>query len=308
MARQRVKLKRSAEEIIESAKAALEELRTKPAGDKTELDARVKRLVAINRDLRELSLYHTQKLLSKDSAAERILDYLLLHVGETVEGEEIDVVSTISEYPRRIREWRVQFGWPIVRRGRYYVLESDQPNREKAERWRRMNEIRRTDAAKRDKMLALFRAFPGQVITYAELQYVSRGADMRRVRELRTELGWRIMTRNTGMPELRQGEYVLIDPEPIEEHDRHVDERTVIAVLKRDGNRCRKHGCGWHPKDRAQGDPRQYVELHHIKWHVAGGRNEADNLVTLCNVHHKEVHRLGIGPADFDAWLGRADE
>lgn len=307
MARQRVKLKRSAEEIVESAKAILEELRTHPAADKIELDTRIKQLVALNRDLRELSLHHTQKLLSRDSAAERILDYLRLHVGEKVEGEELDVVSTISEYPRRIREWRVQFGWPIVRRGRYYILERDQPDREKAERWRIMNEIRRTDAAKRDKMLALFRAFPGQVITYPELQYVSRGADMRRVRELRTELGWRILSRNTGMPELKQGEYVLIDPDPVEEHDRHVDDKTVIAVLKRDGNRCRKAGCGWHPRDRAQGDPRQYVELHHIHWHAQGGRNESDNLITLCNVHHKEVHRLEIGPSDFDAWLHKPD-
>ncbi len=307
MARQRVKLKRSAEEIIESAKAILEELRTHPAADKTQLDMRIRRLVSLNRDLRELSLHHTQNLLSRDSAAERILDYLRLHVGERVEGEELDVVSTISEYPRRIREWRVQFGWPIVRRGRYYILERDQPDREKAVRWRKMNEIRRTDAAKRDKMLALFQAFPGQVITYAELQYVSRGADMRRVRELRTEFGWRILSRNTGMPELRRGEYVLIDPDPVEKHDRHVDDKTVIAVLKRDGNRCRKQGCGWHPRDRAQGDPRQYVELHHIQWHAQGGRNEPDNLITLCNVHHKEVHRLKIGPSDFDAWLHKPD-
>jgi hypothetical protein len=307
MARRRVKLKRNVEEIVESAKAMLDKLRTNPAEGKIELDATIKRLVSLNRDLRELSLHHTQKLLSRDSAAERILDYLRLHVGEKVEGEELDVVSTISEYPRRIREWRVQFGWPIVRRGRHYILKRDQPDTERAERWRKMNEIRRTDAAKRDKMLALFRAFPGQVITYAELQYVSGGADMRRVRELRTELGWRILSRNTGMPELKQGEYVLIDPDPVEEHDRHVDDKTVVAVLRRDGNSCRKQGCGWHPRDRTQGDPRQYVELHHIQWHVEGGRNEADNLITLCNVHHKEVHRLGIGPSDFDAWLQEPD-
>jgi hypothetical protein len=30
--------------------------------------------------------------------------------------------------------------------------------------------------------------------------------------------------------------------------------------------------------------------LHHRKHHAAGGKNVADNLITLCNVHHDAVH------------------
>jgi hypothetical protein len=307
MPRKRVRLQRALDEIVASALRRLERLRLDPARDKQELAERVKELVELNRDLRELSLYHTQLLLSKDSASERILDYLRLHVGERVDGEEIDVVSIISEYPRRIREWRVEGGWPIAKKGSHYILERAEPDGEKAEHWKTINSIRRTDAAARDKMLALLRGYPGQIITRAELQYVSKNADMRRVRELRTQLGWRIMTRNTGMPRLKTGEYVLVDPEPMEEHDRNIDEKTVIKVLKRDGNRCRKVGCGWHPNDRTQGDPRQYIELHHIQWHVERGANEEDNLITLCNVHHRDVHRERIGAGAFPAWLAQAD-
>ena len=54
-------------------------------------------------------------------------------------------------------------------------------------------------------MLALFQALPiGEPISTAQLRYVTDNKDMRRVRELRTEFGWRIMTKNTGMPQLRR--------------------------------------------------------------------------------------------------------
>jgi hypothetical protein len=307
MSRRRIKLQRKVKEIIASAKEKLTNLNCRPAGTKEALRGRIALLIALNRDLRELSLHHSQQLLSKDSASERILDYLRLRLGEPVEGEEVDVVSTISEYPRRIREWRVEAGWPIVKEGSNYVLKRDEPDGDKADRWRKMNAIRRTDAAARDKMLALLRAYPHRRITRTELQYVSKNADMRRVRELRTEFGWRIMTRNTGMPELKPAEYVLVDPDPAEEHDRHIDEKTVIKTLKRDGNRCQKAGCHWHPADRAQGDPRQYIEIHHVTWHSKGGANKEENLITLCNVHHKDLHREKVGPDRFQQWINKPD-
>ncbi len=40
----------------------------------------------------------------------------------------------------------------------------------------------------------------------------------------------------------------------------------------------------------APGDPRKILELHHKKMHVEKGKNTADNLITLCNVHHDEIH------------------
>ncbi|WP_139153108.1 HNH endonuclease, partial [Enterobacter kobei] len=37
-----------------------------------------------------------------------------------------------------------------------------------------------------------------------------------------------------------------------------------------------------------------FLELHHIEHHADGGENTLDNLITLCNVCHDEVHRRRI--------------
>jgi hypothetical protein len=271
-----------------------------------ELRERVCTFVEMSRDTKELALVHVKALLPFESASERILGYLRMFEGKEVEGEELEVVSGISEYARRVREWRVEFGWPIRHVGSRYVLDRDEPDAAKAELWRTLNTIKRSDAGARDKMLALFRALPiGLPVSTLQLRYVAENKDMRRVRELRTEFGWRIMTRKTGMPQLRPDQYVLADPDPMEAHDRHIDTDTVIKVLERDKNRCLK--CGWHPDQRVAGDPRQYIELHHIDWHSEGGANEPENLATLCNVHHRKVHTLKLDPDAFRQWLQKTD-
>jgi hypothetical protein len=38
-------------------------------------------------------------------------------------------------------------------------------------------------------------------------------------------------------------------------------------------------------------DPRKMLELHHKKHHKDKGENTVDNLETVCNVHHDEIHR-----------------
>ncbi len=303
MPKKRVKLSRKVDEITQAVCEKLKDLNTDPTDDPKELRNRILKLVEVQRDLRELSLHHSQKLLSPKSASERILEYLRMFVATEIEGEEVDVVSGISEYGRRVREWEDEFGWPIRTRGTSYILEKDEPDEGKAALWQKLNEIRRSEKSARDRMLDLFLAFPGQVITTSQLRYVTDNKDMRRVRELRTQLGYRIMTKYTGRPELKPGEYILVDPEPVEEHDRKIPDKVLAAVLTRDGHRCRKAGCGWHPKDRVPGDPRQYIEVHHKTWHVERGKNEAENLVTLCNVHHREVHRSKIGPDKLGEWM-----
>jgi hypothetical protein len=304
--KRRVKLRRAKDEIIHSASQKLDSLNIHPPASPEELRARVCSFVELARDGKELALFHVKALLPYDSGAERILGYLRMFVGIEIEGEELEVVSGISEYARRVREWRVQFGWPIKHTGSRYILERDEPDGAKAELWHTVNTIRRSDASARDKMLALFQALPiGQPVSTLQLRYVTDNKDMRRVRELRTEYGWRIMTKNTGMPELKTDQYVLVDPEPMAEHDRHIDVETVVKVLQRDKNRCKK--CGWHPDQRVSGDPRQYIELHHINWHSEGGTNETGNLATLCNVHHRKVHTLKLDASAFKQWLSTQD-
>ena len=53
------------------------------------------------------------------------------------------------------------------------------------------------------------------------------------------------------------------------------------TVLARDQRRCRVPGC----RNSA------FLDVHHIQLRSEGGRNAADNLVTLCGAHHRATHR-----------------
>ena len=305
-----IRRNRSLNQILDSARTHLSNLNVAAAHTEAELDQRVKMLVELSRDIRELSLFHSQHLLPPDSASERILQYLIRKVGKKVQREVIDVVAAISEYSRRIREWRVEFGFPIQwkKGGDAYILHSKEPDAEKAEKWRTMNKIKRLQIADKKvgdkkKALALFQAYPNQVLTTAQLKYVMASGEMRRIRDLRLEDGWRIFTRNTGRPDLKDKQYILVDPEQLLEHDRQVKDEVYSQVLKRDGHRCQKVGCGWHPTDKIAGDRKQYIEVHHKTWHSQKGENNLNNLITLCNVHHRDVHRRKIGPDQLAEWL-----
>ena len=138
--------------------------------------------------------------------------------------------------------------------------------------------------------MKFFRANVGKKITGEELRYIANEKTewARRVRELRTEFGWPIVTCNTGRPDLDVGVYLLEADRQSPEHDRDIPDPVKRAVLRRDGYKCKN--CGWSHIEWNRSDPR-HLELHHIKHHVSGGKNTAENLVTLCTVCHDEVHR-----------------
>jgi len=142
----------------------------------------------------------------------------------------------------------------------------------------------------RDKILKYFRKNVGKEITGEDLKYLAKDKSEwgRRVRELRTEYGWPIMTRNTGRPDLDVGVYLLEADRQSPEHDRKISDPVKCEVLKRDGRQCTK--CRWNHKQWNRSDPR-HLELHHIMPQAKGGKNTADNLITLCTVCHDVVHR-----------------
>jgi hypothetical protein len=59
-----------------------------------------------------------------------------------------------------------------------------------------------------------------------------------------------------------------------------VPPRVVRFVHRRDGGRCRVPGCR----------SSRYLEIHHIVPREAGGSHEPDNLVLLCDGHHRAAH------------------
>ncbi len=237
------------------------------------------------------------------AARDRIRLYLLEYVGEVIDGAELDVVSGISDYPRRIRELRVEQGFQIASgsspdpmyEGRLktdqYMLVSKDPDANAARRWHIANRIRNDKKfGSREKVKQYFLENVGQVVTTEELAYVAKDAKeyARRVRELRTESGYSISTQFTGRPDLKMGQYVLESAERVAEpHDRNIPDPIQRAVYLRDDNTCRI--CGWNRERWRPKDPR-ILELHHLEEHHRGGKNVERNLVVLCSRCHDEVH------------------
>jgi len=275
-----------------------------------ELRTKVLALIPIFHGLRKLG----KALLPAECASaarDRILYYLCNYPRTVISGDELLVVSGIQEYARRVRELRVQLGWAIasgvsiremveagaeevpdelkgMKTSDYVLLDTVQ-DREAAHRWNVANTIRKQRGPVREKILEFLRANVGRSVTGEELRYVANDKTewARRVRELRTELGWPVTTKSTGLPDLRVGVYVLQADRQSPEHDRHIPDDVRGEVLRRDGYECKR--CSWSHKEWNPSDPR-HLELHHIEHHVKGGRNIKENLKTLCNVCHDKVH------------------
>jgi hypothetical protein len=283
-----------------------------------DLRAKVIALVPAFRKLRDLG----SSLIPMDeagSARDRILAYLLKYPHQIIDGDELAVISGISEWARRVRELRVEFGWWIYSgytfadiaaaaenagdqaevegveglhiRPDQYILMRTEEDRDAAYRWNVLNEIRGKKVSVTDRILEYFRRNVGKQITGEELKYLAGDAKewARRVRELRTEAGWPIVTKNSGRDDLAVGVYVLEEDRQAEEHDRHIPDDVRVAVLKRDNFSCVQ--CQWNRTMLSPEDPRKFLELHHKTHHKNKGANTIENLETLCNVHHDALHR-----------------
>ena len=282
------------------------------------LRAQVLALVDVAHNLRDLggSLLKTN---AKASGKDRVLAYLRAHIGCVIAGAELGIVSGIGEYPRRIRELRKEAGWPILSgvtaremidgarddvdadpaalpppmKPDDYMLLADERDEEAADRWKTANSIRRKKTSVQAKLLEYLRANVGRRVTGEELRYVAvKNEWPRRTRELRTELGWPVVTRYSGDPSLPVGIYVLAEDKQGPEHDRHIKEITRRKVMERDSWSCQWQDCGWSHERLAY--DRRFLEVHHVEMHVEGGSNEVENLVTLCNLHHDDFHRTEV--------------
>ncbi|HPQ69215.1 MAG TPA: HNH endonuclease [bacterium] len=247
-----------------------------------------------------------------DAAKKRMLHYFKCYPRLIIKSEELMIIAGISEWARRIRELRNEDGWQIVTgitlkemaiqgdakfadgiinklSKNNYMLLDEECDRDAAHRWHLANTIRREGISIKKRLLKFLVENVGRKVTADELRYVSRNATewARRIRELRTEEGWPIVTKYSGRPDLPVGVYLLEKNRQSHIHDRKIDDTVRMEVLERDEYRCQK--CGWNYNKWNQADPR-HLELHHIKPHVEGGKNSADNLVTLCFRCHDQVH------------------
>ena len=159
----------------------------------------------------------------------------------------------------------------------------------------------------KERIRQFLRAHVAQVVTGQQLQEVV-GHEVtewaRRVRELRNDEGWQILTQNDSAG-LKQGEYLLVTapPEPgTYQFAKPISTRLRSQVLERNGYTCQM--CGVGAGDPDEHNPGRKVRLHigHIEDRSHGGLDELSNLRALCSTCNEGAKNLVQEPPSW-SWL-----
>jgi len=145
----------------------------------------------------------------------------------------------------------------------------------------------------------------GEVVTSIQIRD-SAGTSVsewaRRVRELREDEGWPILTHNDST-ELKPGQYLLKEkpPEKSVKFGRGISAKLRAEVLDRNGFTCQM--CGLTPGDIDPATNRK-VRLHigHIVDKSLGGKEELSNLRTLCSTCNQGAKNI-TGEKPTGIWL-----
>jgi len=150
-------------------------------------------------------------------------------------------------------------------------------------------------AGARSKLREHFLAHLGSVLDAEDLRIVSGNISewARRVRELRTEEGYQILTHND-LSSLKPGQYLLNDPKPQPAAARNISKETRAFVLDRDGFTCQQ--CGAVAGEPHMFDPtrKTRLQLGHVIDKSLGGSDEASNLRALCSVCNEGAANLTL--------------
>lgn len=151
-----------------------------------------------------------------------------------------------------------------------------------------------TTGGARAKLRAYFLSNIGKVLTADELREVANGSSEwgRRVRELRGEEGYQILTHNDRSA-LKPGQYLLETPKPKPAFAREMSKETRALVLERNGFTCQMCGA-------AAGEPHPYdpsgrkTRLHigHVIDKSKGGKDELSNLRALCSICNEGAQNI----------------
>lgn len=137
----------------------------------------------------------------------------------------------------------------------------------------------------RDLLRDFFLSNLGRILGSEELRNASGGISewARRVRELRNEEGYQILTHND-RSELKPGQYLLLTAKPEPAFERGISKETRSIVLDRNGFTCQMCGAGAgepHPADPAR---KTRLHLGHVIDKSMGGTDEPSNLRAVCSV------------------------
>ncbi len=137
----------------------------------------------------------------------------------------------------------------------------------------------------RAKLRKYFLENLGRVMESSELREAAGDISewARRVRELRTEEGYLILTHND-RSDLKPGQYLLETAKPQPAFERAISKETRAFVLDRNGFTCQMCGAVAgepHPYDQTR---KTRLHLGHIIDKSAGGTDDAANLRAICSV------------------------
>lgn len=147
----------------------------------------------------------------------------------------------------------------------------------------------------RARLRAHFLANLGRVMETEELRAVAGGISewARRVRELRTEEGYPILTHND-RSDLKPGQYLLLTAKPEPAFERAISKETRAFVLDRNGFTCQM--CGAVAGEVHPYDPARKTRLHigHVIDKSMGGSDDPSNLRAVCSVCNEGAANLTL--------------
>lgn len=137
----------------------------------------------------------------------------------------------------------------------------------------------------RDLLRDYFLSNLGRRLDSDELRTASGGISewARRVRELRNEEGFQILTHND-RSDLKPGQYLLQSAKPEPAFARGISKETRAIVLDRNGFTCQMCGAGAgepHPFDASR---KTRLHLGHVIDKSMGGADDPSNLRAVCSV------------------------
>ena len=156
----------------------------------------------------------------------------------------------------------------------------------------------------RAKLRAHFLANLGRVIEADELRSVAGNISewARRIRELRTEEGYLILT-NNDRADLKPGQYLLETAKPQPAFARGISKETRAFVLDRNGFTCQM--CGAVAGEPHPYDPSRKTRLHigHVLDKSLGGSDDANNLKAICSVCNEGAANITLQRPDLNKLL-----
>lgn len=154
------------------------------------------------------------------------------------------------------------------------------------------------------KLRLHFLANIGRVMDSEELRVVADNQSewARRVRELRTEEGYLILTHND-RSDLKPGQYLLETPKPQPAFTRAISKETRAFVLDRNGFTCQM--CGAVAGEPHPYDPSRKTRLHlgHIIDKSTGGTDDPANLRAICSVCNEGASNVTLTRPDLQKLL-----